>query len=79
VGLELAKGRPLQEITAGMKNVAEGIDTAVAARRLARELKVEMPIADKMYQVLFEGLNPHKAVAELMGREPRPELAGLTY
>ncbi len=38
---------------------------------------VEMPITEKMYQVLFEGLDPHRGVAELMMREPRRELHGV--
>ncbi len=77
VGRELAKGRPLDEILASLEQVAEGVTTAVAARRLARRLGVEMPITEKTCQVLFEGLDPHQGVAELMMREPRRELHGV--
>ena len=77
VGRELAKGRPLDEVLSSLGQVAEGVTTAVAARRLARRLGVEMPITEKMCQVLFEGLDPHRGVAELMMREPRRELHGV--
>ncbi len=77
VGFELAKGRPLNEILASLGQVAEGVTTTVAARNLARRLGVEMPITEKMYEVLFEGLDPHRGVAELMAREPKRELHGV--
>jgi glycerol-3-phosphate dehydrogenase (NAD(P)+) len=73
VGEQLALGLPLKEVLASMKNVAEGVPTTVAALKRARQLGVEMPITQATYQVLFEGLDPRQAVAELMGRPPRPE------
>jgi len=73
VGLELGKGRTLESILAGMKMVAEGIRTTKALRELARELKVEMPITEKVYEILYEGKAPREAVAELMSRDPRSE------
>jgi glycerol-3-phosphate dehydrogenase (NAD(P)+) len=76
VGQELAKGRPLAEITASMINVAEGISTTVAARRMAREYGVDMPITEQVYRVLFEWLDVTEAVATLMGRELKSEMLG---
>lgn len=58
VGYELAKGKPLDEIRASMKQVAEGIDTAIAAYRLVGKLKLTAPIIDLIYGVLFESLPP---------------------
>ncbi|HEY8490528.1 MAG TPA: NAD(P)H-dependent glycerol-3-phosphate dehydrogenase [Dehalococcoidia bacterium] len=78
VGEQLARGRPLDEIAAGMAHVAEGVTTTIGARELARELGVEMPITEGMFRVLFEGLDPHRAVEELMGRAPTHELRGIT-
>ncbi|MBI4297597.1 MAG: NAD(P)-dependent glycerol-3-phosphate dehydrogenase [Chloroflexi bacterium] len=77
VGVELARGRPLQEVLASMNQVAEGMPTTVAARRLARERGVEMPIAEGMYRVLYEGLEVRRAVAELLAREAKPEWWGV--
>jgi len=77
VGMELAKGRGLEEVLASLGQVAEGVGATVAARALAQRLGVEMPITEKMYQVLFEGLDPQQGVVELMGRELKHELHGV--
>ncbi len=76
VGVELAKGRPLQEILDSMNEVAEGVPTTKVAWHLAQEHGVEMPITQKVYQVLYEGLSPEQAVDELMGARTRNELSG---
>ncbi len=73
VGRMLAAGRSLEEIRASMENVAEGVFTTAAAVKLAQEMGVEMPIANATYRVLFQGMDPKQAVAELMGRPPRAE------
>ncbi|MDQ3642314.1 MAG: NAD(P)-dependent glycerol-3-phosphate dehydrogenase [Actinomycetota bacterium] len=77
VGEELAKGRPLAEITAGTRMVAEGVRTSAAVVELAARVGVEMPIADQVVAVLH-GLTPAaEVVAALMGRVMKPELHGL--
>ncbi|HEV2760206.1 MAG TPA: NAD(P)H-dependent glycerol-3-phosphate dehydrogenase [Acidimicrobiales bacterium] len=77
VGEELAKGRPLSEITAGTRMVAEGVRTSAAVVELAARVGVEMPIADQVVAVLH-GLTPAaQVVAALMGRVMKPELHGL--
>jgi glycerol-3-phosphate dehydrogenase (NAD(P)+) len=76
VGVELARGRPLGEITASMSEVAEGINTTMVARNLAEQLGLEMPMTEKIYQVLYEGADPRRAAVELMGGNARHELAG---
>ena len=73
VGEHLARGRKLNDILAAMQNVAEGVDTTAAAMKMARELDVEMPITEATHRILFEGLDPKQAVAELLGRAPQPE------
>ena len=77
VGIELAKGRTLDAVLSSLGQVAEGVTTTVAARELARRHGVEMPITDMTYQVLLEGLDPRRAVAELMLRSPKHELHGV--
>jgi len=76
VGTELSRGRSLDEITDSMTNVAEGVTTTAAAWNLAQQLGLEMPITEKIYRVLFTGLKPRQAAAELMSVEARHELAG---
>ena len=73
VGQGLGRGRKLAEILAGTRMVAEGVHTTVTARRIARALGVEMPISEQIYQVLYRGKEPRKAVAELMTRTLKAE------
>jgi glycerol-3-phosphate dehydrogenase (NAD(P)+) len=76
VGTELAKGRRYTEILETMSEVAEGINTTLVARNLAREMGLEMPITEKIYQVLYEGAGCRQAAVELMGGNNRHELSG---
>lgn len=73
VGLELAKGRGLDEIVASMTMVAEGIQTTYAAVDLARRESVEMPITEQMYAILKLGKPAREAIRQLMERSLRPE------
>ncbi len=73
VGFEIGRGRALDEVLAEMHMVAEGVKTTVAARRLAADLGVEMPICEQVYQSLYEGKDPRRAVTELMSRALRDE------
>jgi glycerol-3-phosphate dehydrogenase (NAD(P)+) len=72
VGMDLAAGRPLDEIVRG-HTVAEGIKNSLAVARLARKRGVEMPITEQMVEILYEGKPPKQALAELMGRELKAE------
>jgi glycerol-3-phosphate dehydrogenase (NAD(P)+) len=74
VGQELGRGRTLVEITSGMNEVAEGVKTTPAGRRLAARLGVEMPITDQVHAVLYQGKGAREAVTELMTRPLRDEL-----
>ena len=73
VGVELGKGRKLQEIIGSMRMVAEGVGTTVAAVRLARKTGVEMPITQQMHTMLYEGRSPLEAIRELMERSLKHE------
>jgi glycerol-3-phosphate dehydrogenase (NAD(P)+) len=73
VGEQLGKGRKLDEILAKMDSVAEGVPTTRAVRKLAQMHRVEMPITDAVYSVLFEGKDVLHALTDLMTREPKPE------
>jgi glycerol-3-phosphate dehydrogenase (NAD(P)+) len=77
VGEELAHGRPLAEITAGTRMVAEGVRTSDAVVELAARVGVEMPIADQVVAVLHGVTPASEVVAALMGRGMKPELHGL--
>ena len=73
VGLELGRGKKIEEITAGMRAIAEGIRTTKSTVQLAQRLGIEMPIAEKMYAVLYEGLRPQEALTDLMERKLKEE------
>ena len=73
VGEQIGKGRKLDDILAKMDSVAEGVTTTMAVRELARRQRVDMPITDAVYSVLFEGKDVLHALTELMTREPKPE------
>ena len=76
VGEELAKGRPLQEITDSMTGVAEGVGTTLVVCKLAREMGLAMPITEGIYKVLYEGADLHKMADDLMRAEAYHELTG---
>jgi glycerol-3-phosphate dehydrogenase (NAD(P)+) len=75
VGEELAKGRTIEEITADMNMVAEGIKTSRVVMELAERHDVEMPIASEVYAVLNEGRPASDAFRGLLRTEPTTELA----
>jgi len=73
MGELIGQGINLEEALKTTEMVAEGVKTCVAVVKLAEQHRLEMPISQKVYQVLYEGLNPKKAVQELMLREAKPE------
>ncbi|MEE8045505.1 MAG: NAD(P)H-dependent glycerol-3-phosphate dehydrogenase, partial [Dehalococcoidia bacterium] len=74
LGAGLATGRDLKTVLKELGQTAEGVPTTRAAVRLARELDVEMPIADATHSVLFEGAAPEDVIRGLMGRTLQPEV-----
>ncbi|HVO90936.1 MAG TPA: NAD(P)H-dependent glycerol-3-phosphate dehydrogenase [Casimicrobiaceae bacterium] len=74
VGIALAQGLALDAILRQLGHVAEGVEAARAAHALARHYAIDMPIADVVYRVLYEGLPLRVAVADLLRREPKAEM-----
>ncbi len=68
VGVEIARGRTLDDITQSMEMVAEGVVTARSTHELALRLNIEMPIAASVYAVLYEGLDPRAGIERLLSR-----------
>ncbi len=68
VGDRLGQGEPLSAITESMSAVAEGMTTCAGVHAIAREKRIEMPIADAVYQVLFNGKPAREAARSLMHR-----------
>jgi glycerol-3-phosphate dehydrogenase (NAD(P)+) len=76
VGIELGRGRTIEEILAGMRMVAEGVRTTGAALALGEKHGIELPIAAQMKAVLDRGCSPAEAVEVLMLRRQRAEIDG---
>jgi glycerol-3-phosphate dehydrogenase (NAD(P)+) len=73
VGIELGKGRPLREILANMRMVAEGVNTAAPLLALAREHQIEMPITEQVDAILNAGKSPKDAIRDIMERPLKRE------
>lgn len=73
VGLALAEGRALADITQTLGHVAEGVLTAREVARRAEGLGVEMPITAAVCAVLDGRASPRQVVEQLMGRDPKAE------
>jgi glycerol-3-phosphate dehydrogenase (NAD(P)+) len=74
VGIELASGRAVEDVLAGMKMVAEGVRTTEAALALAARHGVELPIAAQVGELLAGRKDPKTALYELMLRPQRAEV-----
>ncbi len=73
VGLELARGRRLDDITAEMNEVAEGIRTTYAACELGTRHGVDMPIAQTVRSLLDGEIRAEEIVSQIMRRQLRSE------
>ena len=73
VGVELGKGRSMQEIIDEMVMVAEGAKSAPAVIALSEQYGVEMPIASDVYRVLSGDSNANRAFRGLLRVEARAE------
>jgi len=73
VGIELAKGRRIEEITGSMAMVAEGVETADVAVALGTKFDVDLPIIQQMHAVLRLGKPPREALRDLMERSLKGE------
>ena len=73
----LGSGMAWEDVAPRLPGIAEGVFTVRGALALAEEHRVELPIAEQVAAVIHERRAPMEAVAALMGRELKDELAGL--
>ena len=73
VGLELARGKSLDQVMASLGHVAEGLHSAREVARLAAERGVVMPVTSAVNDVLAGRLAPAAAVERLLARESKME------
>ena len=72
-GEAIGKGKSAQEILSETELIIEGFATSKSAYELSKKYDVEMPITQKVYEVLYEGKSASDAVRELMTRDPKEE------
>ncbi|MDR3124292.1 MAG: NAD(P)-dependent glycerol-3-phosphate dehydrogenase [Endomicrobium sp.] len=73
LGESIGSGRTLCQAQNSINMVVEGLKNAVSAYEISKKLKLELPIIDELYKVLFECKNPLAAVNDLMTRLPKQE------
>ena len=74
VGEALGRGEKLPDILRAMGMVvAEGVDTTRGMCALAHRVGVEVPIAEQIFAILYEGLEPERAIRNLMTRSAKSE------
>ncbi|MBU1262267.1 NAD(P)-dependent glycerol-3-phosphate dehydrogenase [bacterium] len=69
----IGKGRCVEDALSEVKMVVEGFKTTQATFHLAKERRIETPITDEVYYILFEGKDPSSAVKSLLNRELKEE------
>ncbi len=73
-GVAIGKGEKPNDILNTRQKVAEGVFTAKAVHTLSKELNIEMPICEQVYQIIYENKNPKDAVRDLFNRENKHEI-----
>ncbi|MBN1221805.1 MAG: NAD(P)-dependent glycerol-3-phosphate dehydrogenase [Candidatus Aminicenantes bacterium] len=73
VGYEIGQGKRLEDIVSRMKMIAEGIRTTLSGRQLSMRERVEMPIFEQAYLVLYKNKDPRTALQDLMSRKLKNE------
>ena len=73
VGVELARGKALQDILKDLGHVAEGVRSAKEVFNLSRTKNIEMPVTEAVNAVLEGKLKPAAAVERLLSRDPKRE------
>jgi glycerol-3-phosphate dehydrogenase (NAD(P)+) len=74
IGKRIGEGNKLKDLLAEMHMVAEGVKTARSVYNLSRERGVDMPISHAVYHVLYDDMDPKKALYQLMTRDLKQEL-----
>ncbi|MDA3861420.1 MAG: NAD(P)H-dependent glycerol-3-phosphate dehydrogenase [Melioribacteraceae bacterium] len=74
VGEQIGMGKKLPEILKSMTMVAEGVETCKSVHQLAAKHHIDVPIANAVYNILFNGKDPMKVTYDLMSRGMKTEL-----
>ena len=77
VGIELGKGRKIEEVIGSMNMVAEGVKSCKPIFELGQEADVWMPITENVMRICHEGATGEEVVSDLLAREIRSEFHGI--
>ncbi|HOC53967.1 MAG TPA: NAD(P)H-dependent glycerol-3-phosphate dehydrogenase [Candidatus Pacearchaeota archaeon] len=72
-GERIARGESLDTILKTTDGVIEGVTTSEAVYQLSKKYKVDMPLVERVYQMIYENKKPKEAVKELMQRKKKAE------
>jgi glycerol-3-phosphate dehydrogenase (NAD(P)+) len=72
-GQRIGKGASVKDAIAATQSVVEGIATCKSVIDLAKKHKIDMPITESVYRILFEGKGVSAAIEELMARQLKAE------
>lgn len=73
LGKRIAQGETLEKIENSSKMIAEGVETTKAVHDLAAKMGIDVPIANQVHKILYEGKSPEIALRELMKRSLKTE------
>ncbi len=73
-GILIGKGNTVDEAIKETGMVVEGIKTTKSAYELSKKYKVNMPITEEIYKLIYEGGDVEEAVKRLMMREKKSEM-----
>ncbi len=76
VGFRLGRGESLEDILEDLRQVAEGVKTAKVVKKLAEKFKVELPICEEVYRVLYKKESPKVCLKRLLSRSLKKEFEG---
>ncbi len=73
LGNKIGKGKSLDEAISDMSMVCEGVKATRVVHKIAKKKKIEMPITEEIYKVLFENKSPKEVATSLMTRSIKSE------
>jgi len=73
VGEQIGTGKKLKQVLKEMTMVAEGVMTSKSASQLSKKMKIDTPITNEVYNILFKDKDPLKATTDLMTRSMKME------
>ena len=78
-GERIGRGERVEDISASMRQVAEGVKSAKPVNELREKHRLSMPISEQVYLMIHEGRSPRESLLALMRRGPRDEAEDLTW